>query len=288
MSALVTGRSIDVGGSSLYIECAGQGPPTVVFENGLGVSVDGWALIQPHVAQFARTCMYDRAGIGRSQPRKRPIDALVFAHDLHALLVAAGESGPYVLVGHSIGGIYIRMFTHLYPNEVAALVFVDSSHPEQKSRLPIPAWARAVESLFRLAPLLARSPIPVLRFLAERMLPKSDYPPEVAERLLVTSTSATHLASALAENAALDAIFAQGRMLGNLGDRPIAIISAGMPRSQLVSAVHELHSELATLSTRSTRRIIDDGTHMSVIGNCAHAQIVVEAISEVCETVRPT
>ena len=121
------GRMVDVGGRKLHIHCTGSGRPTVVLEGGGGAHAIDWALVQPQVAGSTRICSYDRAGLGWSDrgPAYETVEQTV--SDLHNLLRAADENGPFVLVGASIGGIYIRAYQRTYPDEVAALVFTNSS-----------------------------------------------------------------------------------------------------------------------------------------------------------------
>ncbi len=118
-------RLIDVGGRRMNIICSGTGSPTVILDAGLGNGADIWRLVQPKIARHTRVCSYDRAGMGFSDPAGPPRDAAAIVSDLHALLRGAGVSPPYVLVGHSIAGLYTRLYTDRYPNEVAGLVLVD-------------------------------------------------------------------------------------------------------------------------------------------------------------------
>ena len=128
------GELVDVDGHSLHINCVGEGSPTVILESGSGATSVDWANIQPEVANTTRVCAYDRAGSGWSEPGPEPGDPQQIAGELHTLLGNAGIDGPYVLVGHSLGGLYVRMYDDLYPNEVEGIVLVDSSHPEQSRR----------------------------------------------------------------------------------------------------------------------------------------------------------
>ena len=131
---LPPGELVDVGGHSLHINCVGEGSPTVILESGSGATSVDWANIQPEVANTTRVCAYDRAGSGWSETGPEPGDPQQIAGELHTLLGNAGIDGPYVLVGHSFGGLYVRMYAELYPNEVEGMVLVDSSHPEQSAR----------------------------------------------------------------------------------------------------------------------------------------------------------
>ena len=127
----VSGRLIDVGGYRLHLRCIGTGAPTVVLLNGLGETSPQWARVLPAVGRTTRVCAYDRAGQGWSEDSSNPSDATTAATDLHELLAAAGESGPFVLAGHSSGGVHALTYTHLYPSQVAGLVLLDSASPNQ-------------------------------------------------------------------------------------------------------------------------------------------------------------
>ena len=145
-------RSVDIGGRTLRYKCMGTGTPTVLIEPGGGVSLEtvfswdqsiGWAAIFPEVRKTTLTCVYDRAGLGRSDPAPMPRTSLDMARDLEALLRAAAIPPPYVLAGQSLGGMNVRMFASLYPHQVAGAVLVDSSdpdtYPELRKALPPPA-----------------------------------------------------------------------------------------------------------------------------------------------------
>lgn len=125
---------VDVGGYRLYLQCIGAGSPTVVLEAGLGSPSEVWGPVQPGVARFTRVCAYDRSGVGGSDAGPRPRTSGTIVAALHTLLRHAGVGGPYVLVGHSIGGFHARLYAHRYPREVAGMVLVDASHPDQLAR----------------------------------------------------------------------------------------------------------------------------------------------------------
>jgi pimeloyl-ACP methyl ester carboxylesterase len=127
---------VDVGGYRLHLSCAGSGDPTVILESGAGVPGLNWALVQPEVAKRARVCTYDRAGLGWSDPSPRPRTAAVMAEELHTLLERAGIDGPYVLVGHSLGGVIVRQFALAHPHDVVGMVLVDSAGEQQSARFP--------------------------------------------------------------------------------------------------------------------------------------------------------
>ncbi len=125
------GQMVEVGGYRLHVNCTGAGSPTVVIGGGWGDWSLGWSGVQPGVARTTRVCTYDRAGMGYSEAGPVPRDAEQFAKELHTLLQQAGIPGPYVLVGHSMGGLTVRVFAHEYPAEVAGIVLIDSMSPGQ-------------------------------------------------------------------------------------------------------------------------------------------------------------
>ena len=126
------GELVDVGGYRLHINCTGSGSPAVVIEAGLGDWSTSWGgVIQPEVAKTTRVCTYDRAGLGWSDAASLPSNAAQFSQELHTLLQNARVPGPYVMVGHSLGGLIVRVFAHDYASEVAGVVFVDSMNPRQ-------------------------------------------------------------------------------------------------------------------------------------------------------------
>lgn len=132
-------RSVDIGSRSLRYRCYGTGTPTVIVEPGGGTSLEtvfswnrpiGWAIIVPEIAKTTTICVYDRAGLGRSDKAALPRTSMDVAKDLHALVTRTDLKPPFVIAGQSFGGMNARMYAHLYPEEVAALVLIDSSHPD--------------------------------------------------------------------------------------------------------------------------------------------------------------
>ncbi len=132
-------RSVDIGGRSLRYNCYGTGAPTVIVEPGGGTSLEtvfswnrpiGWAVIVPEIAKTTTICVYDRAGLGRSDKAPLPRTSLDVAKDLHALVTKADLKPPFVVAGQSFGGMNARMYAHLHPEKIAGLILIDSSHPD--------------------------------------------------------------------------------------------------------------------------------------------------------------
>jgi pimeloyl-ACP methyl ester carboxylesterase len=124
------GRLIDVGGFRLHLNCSGQGNPTVILESALGGSSLSWSLVQPPVARFGHVCSYDRAGFGWSDAGPLPRTASRIAEELRTLLDRGSVAPPFVLVGHSFGGLVMCIFARRYRRDVSGLVLVDPAHPE--------------------------------------------------------------------------------------------------------------------------------------------------------------
>lgn len=131
----LTGRRINVDGYRLHLECAGEGDVTVVMDSGLNMTTEAWFGVDKEVAKFTRVCIYDRAGLGNSDPGPQPRTSELIVKELHTLLVNANIPGPYVLAGHSFGGLNVRLFANQYPKDVVGLVLIDASHEDQYARL---------------------------------------------------------------------------------------------------------------------------------------------------------
>ena len=125
-------KQVKVGNRKLAVTCMGEGQPTVVLESGLGDDASIWADLQPEIATFTRVCAYSRAGLGESDPAPGQRIVQNVVDDLEALLADSSMKSPFVLVGHSIGGLVVNMYAHQRPRQVAGLVFVDSSHSNQE------------------------------------------------------------------------------------------------------------------------------------------------------------
>src|SRR5689334_3149988 len=126
-----SGQTVKIGATSVHMQCEGRGTPAVILIHGFGDYSFDWALVQPALARNARTCAYDRPGQAWSDPGPPPRGVVTSARELHDLLVAARIRGPYVLVGHSWGGLIARMFAHDYPHDVAGMVLVDATHEDE-------------------------------------------------------------------------------------------------------------------------------------------------------------
>ena len=133
----VPGKLYRIGGHVMHLYCTGEGSPAVILSAGLGDDSLIWAKVQPELSKSTTVCSYDRAGFGWSDPRPGQQDADVIASQLHDLLATAGISRPFILMGHSISGLYLRAYAARYPSDLAGLVFVDGATPLQDTRVPL-------------------------------------------------------------------------------------------------------------------------------------------------------
>lgn len=290
------GQLVDVGGYRLHIQCVGQGSPTVILESGLANISTDWANVQPDIAVTTRTCAYDRAGNGWSDSGPLPRDPHQIAGELHTLLGKAGIPGPYVLVGQSFGGLYVRMYAAQYPADVAGMVLVDASHPDMWAKMPaaIVASNQPTAGARMLYSVLARIGILRLtgRFPASCGLPARAC---AAERAWAYTTRRTdsYLAEMLAPQRD-----AQVRATGSLGNRPLVVLTATDHRESFGVALppaeamafeqtwQSLQGELATLSSNSIHRTVQAATHSSLQFDAQTARVTGDAIRQVVEAAR--
>ncbi len=280
------GRLVDVDGSKTHLYCSGAGSPTVVLESGLdSFGSLSWSLVQAEIAKTNRVCSYDRSGILWSEPRDEIPDATFVAGHLHRLLEVAHESAPYLLVGHSLGGLHIRVFADRYRQDVVGLVFVDSSHPEQKVRFPEEA---TVMPSAVLVSVLAETG--VLRLLGPFSIEGVPVESHVAFEFAPQRTSAL-----LREVAAIDQVLADAGQMNPLGEMPLVVLSRGREPEDLPDGLTDemrlevariwsvLQVELVTLSANSDHRIIDDAGHYIQFDK---PDAVIQAIQDVALSAR--
>lgn len=275
------GRLVSVGDHRLHINCTGSGSPTVVLEAGLGepsTIMAGW--MAPDIAPTTRVCVYDRAGRGWSESAGGPQDGEQVAADLHTLLRNSGEQGPYVLAGHSAGGIYALNFAKLYPGDVAGVALLDSMHPEQYDRLP--SWPGFYE-MFRRAsaamPTLSR--LGLLRIVDDNEYKDLPEPQRDQERAFLATPR--HNRSVRDEFSEIRTAMNQAAQLETLGDKPLAVVTA---RRGQQDGWFPMQDDLATLSTNSVHRYLPSATHPMVVENQDAARQASAAVLDVVTAVR--
>ena len=268
------GRLVDIGGRRLQLDCRGTGSPTVVLESGLDhLGSLSWAAVHDSLARTTRVCAYSRAGIMWSDPAPGPFDARRLARDLHAALVTAGEAAPWVLVGHSLGGPYVTLFTSLYPTEVVGLVFVDASHPDQLASLQQATGKSMKPSTGVLAVASALAWTGLVRLVSSGGAPASWPAAAVAVPSAYLPTSVRALR---AETDALVATLAAAGRVRALGDRPLVVLTAGAAMSpadlaregltpaqgaRLEAAWQRLQDDESRWSTKSRHELVRDASH---------------------------
>jgi pimeloyl-ACP methyl ester carboxylesterase len=270
-----------VEGHQLHMICMGEGSPTVILEAGGGHFSTLWARVQPVVAQSTRVCAYDRAGYGWSEPGPEPRDAQQIASELHALLGVAGVEPPYVLVGHSLGGIHVRVFNAQYPGEVIGMALIDATHPDNWVRQGVSI--SALQAAATVSAVLARVGLMRLFFGGENF----DLPEPNNAALKADIASAQYWDTQRADAAAMEATTAEGRAAGKLGDLPLAVVAAGeYPEGPGRDIKFSLQHELAALSSNSSYQEIAGANHISLVTNEQYAALVSQAILRVVEAVR--
>jgi pimeloyl-ACP methyl ester carboxylesterase len=274
------GQLVDVGGYRLHINCVGTGSPTVVIESGQGDWSASWSSwVQPEVAKTTRVCTYDRAGAGWSESGSRPPTVEQFAKELHTLLQNAGIPGPYVLVGHSLGGLTVRVFVHAYAADVAGVVLIDSMHPRQAKPSATgtpPAATRS--SGFSILTLAAR--IGLVRFFAGPLGLEDGFSPEVQHAYTAFSVTPRSFQTQLDEGTGMPESFIQAGAVKTFGDVPLIVLSRGLDPDEDWQA---MQTELLQLSSRSQQVIADKSDHNVQLDQPAAA---VGAIVQMVEQVR--
>jgi pimeloyl-ACP methyl ester carboxylesterase len=275
------GRMVEVDGHRLHLDCRGQGSPTVVLFNGLGEVSASWARIAPALTPSVRVCAYDRAGQGWSDDASRPQDGVAAAKDLHAVLAAAGESGPYVLVGHSIGGPFAMTYAARYPTQVAGMVLLDSSSPEQFTRMPAyPGQYAVIRRVYALLPTVYRFGLGR----ATAAVAPSHLPAEAADQVRALTSSA-HGARNMRDDASmLHQVFAQAQGLTTLDGRPLAVVTASGSLDDTVGWA-AAQDALAALSDDHVHSVVES-SHVGVLEDPAPAAEAVRAITWVVDDVR--
>lgn len=273
------GKLVEVDDRRMHIHCLGSGAPTVVIDAGNGSFSVEWMPIQEQLSQSVRTCAFDRSGYGWSEPGPEPRDGAQAVAELHALLQGAGETGPFILVGHSLGGVYARLFAAQYPAEAAGLVLVDTAYPLEITSEFERQMAGSI-GFYRVMHLLTGSGI--MRILGplggENSMPETarKLPPDLQDVYLNLLLDPQQYKTAIAEMENLPRAFEQTDQLlvGELplGDLPLIVLTAGQTTAlgstpfaqELVSVPPErieTQAELAATSSRGEQRVLPESGH---------------------------
>ena len=285
------GQRVKVENHLMHLNCVGSGAPTVVIDAGNGSFSVEWMPVQAQLSQTMRVCVYDRSGYGWSEPGPQPRNGLQAASELHQLLQAAGESGPYILVGHSLGGVYARVFAVQYPTETAGMVLVETAYPLQVSP-EFEVQMRSSIGFYQVMGLLVNTG--VMRILGplsgEDAAPESarSLPPELKALYLNLLLSPDQYTTAIAEMEALPETFRQAEQSlppgeHPFGDLPLIVLTAGQmagpgstpfggERIPVPAQQIEAQAQLAGLSTRGEQRVAPESGHLMHID--APAEII--------------
>jgi pimeloyl-ACP methyl ester carboxylesterase len=275
------GELIDVGGHRLHLHCTGSGSPTVVIEPGAGMSSSTTGWLTPAIAPHTRVCVYDRAGRGWSDPADTTQDATQIATDLHTLLQRADVPGPYVLAGHSFGGLYTLTYAARYADEVAGMVLIDSTAPVSAPTPPTTA-ASTYSPMGRLSALLSgTSRFGLMRFIVS--LDPATLPPrsEAAER--ASLATGEHLRSTLDEYLQGGASAREASALTTFDGKPLFVLTAGVGSSPDWMSEQD---ELAALSSNSVHQVVEGAAHVDLLVDEEAADDTSRAILDVVDAVR--
>lgn len=285
------GKLYKVAGYKMHLVAMGEGSPTVVLDAGMGCSCLDWSLVMPEIAQFSRVCCYDRAGYGWSEETPHKATSLHIAKQLHTLLKQAGLSPPYVLVGHSFGGINLRVFASRYPEEVAGIVLVDSPHEDHLEKLPTPSSFCRFPQLTTLFTYLGG--MRLLSYTPGVQQAFEKYPESVKKMYRAQSFTNRCIRTIFKEMEAFDESLMQlKRGAGVLYDKPLTVITAGKPMSGEIAGVtqermealyrsfREFQEDLVFKSYKGKQLIAEESDHMITRNE---PQIIVEAVREMVE-----
>jgi len=274
------GQLIDVGDHRLFLSCSGSGEPTVILEPGLGETSAAWGLISPTVAAHTRVCVYDRAGRGRSEPSPAPQDGNQIATDLHTLLEQAGITGPLVMAGHSLGGLYVLDYTARYPEQVAGMVLLDATPPTAFTALPdYPAFYDIYRIATGLFPGLARLGVTGLIYSSSH----PELPAPVREQARAALSTAGQARSQRDEFAMVPTMMAQAGAVTTLGNRPLYVLTAPV-NAQTGWLTPQM--DLAALSSNSIHQVVAGAEHEALLDNPTHAATTSQAITAVVDAER--
>jgi pimeloyl-ACP methyl ester carboxylesterase len=260
------GRLFDVGGHRLHLSCTGSGSPTVVLEPGAGMVSAQLGLVTPTVARETRVCVYDRAGRGWSEPTETRQDATQIATDLHTLLERAHVPGPYVLAGHSFGGLYVLTFAARYPDEVAGMVLIDSTAPADEADATVTAPDDGGSS-----------------DLMDRVVTLVSATARLGLTRLIGQPTPGDVRSTIEEYGQGGSSTREAGSLRDFGGNPLVVLTAGIGHDADDSAAQDA---LATLSTAGVHRVIPGVDHLGMIADENGAHATTRAILDVVASIR--
>ena len=278
------GELVDVGGYRLHINCTGSGSPIVVIDAGWGDWSTAWGFVQPEVAKTTRVCTYDRAGTGWSDAGPLPRDATQYAKELHTLLQNAHIPGPYLLAGHSLGGLPVRVFAGMYPSEVAGVVLIDSMTPQQFTQAAAAGKSQPDPQSrpLSLPAMLAR--LGIVRVLARPLgLVSSGSPDGEAAYTRVVRTQ--NVQGYIDEGEGMPAAGAEADAVKSFGDLPLIVLTAKLNKTP---NWQERQTELLKLSTNSVQLFADSDHNIHFEAPGAAVAAINQMVAQVRQTANQT
>ena len=249
------GQMVDVGGYRLHLNCAGAGSPTVVIDTGWGDWSLMWSGVQREVAKTTQVCTYDRAGTGYSEAGPLPRDAQQFAQELHTLLQHAGIAGPYVLAGHSLGGLPVRVFVHAYPTQVSGVVLIESMSPGQLKQPEAEVKPQTASQAGGGSLALLPARIGLVRLVTGR---SNSLPPEAQAPYAAFSVTPRAVQAWADEGAGIPASLAQADAVRTFGDLPLIVLTGSLNQR---AGWQAMQTELLQLSSHSQQIVADHSGH---------------------------
>lgn len=274
----LAGRTYLINGHRLYLNCVGTGTPTVVMFNGLGERTPSWAWVQRRVSSTTRVCTYDRAGEGWSGGAPGARDGHQLASDLHGLLRTARIPGPYVLAGHSVGGIYALLYARDYPEQVAGIALIDSATPYQFELPDYPSFYTMWRRGSALLPSVARAGL--VRVLGAG---SAGLPPGARTAAQAFAASPRELRADRLEFAQLRRLFNEAKAVKSLGGIPLGVVTADVGEQRGWVAAQK---RLTKLSRNSGQRTVLGATHAALLEDKGFASITSRAITQVVQVAR--
>jgi pimeloyl-ACP methyl ester carboxylesterase len=276
------GLLVHVDGRQMHLQVSGADSdgPTVVLEAGMGSFSPNWHWVQEELAPVVRSVSYDRAGLGWSRRSRHPRDAQSIAMELRDALREGAIEPPYVLAGHSFGGLAVRAFADLYPELTAGLVLVDASHPDQWVRWPTPHAGRILEVSQRIVGWLGW--LGVLRALNLSRGISAGLPARQVAELRAGAALPGFAATEAAQIHSWSISREQLNAAAPLGDLPLAVLAVSEQPvgGELLTA---LQRELAELTEDASFEVVQGASHESLISSREHARVVAKTIEAVVQ-----